>query len=153
MMPLSMARMGEPVRIMKINGKDETKRFLNSLGFVIGDNVTVVSQLGGNMIINVKDTRVAIDKSMANRIMIDLRGEYQVEQLIKRYLDSYDAIGNFAYIDGDEDKIFDLFSEGLEAISSNAEIFATDQFKGFKIKPPASVRVGIKVSGDRSCVW
>ncbi|ARD68054.1 MULTISPECIES: FeoA family protein [Eubacterium] len=70
-MPLSMARMGEPVRIMKINGKDETKRFLNSLGFVIGDNVTVVSQLGGNMIINVKDTRVAIDKSMANRIMIN----------------------------------------------------------------------------------
>ena len=56
---------------MKINGKDETKRFLNSLGFVIGDNVTVVSQLGGNMIINVKDTRVAIDKSMANRIMIN----------------------------------------------------------------------------------
>lgn len=71
MMPLSMARMGEPVRIMKINGKDETKRFLNSLGFVIGDNITVVSQLGGNMIINVKDTRVAIDKSMANRIMIN----------------------------------------------------------------------------------
>lgn len=71
MMPLSMARMGEPVRIMKINGKGETKRFLNSLGFVIGDNVTVVSQLGGNMIINVKDTRVAIDKSMANRIMIN----------------------------------------------------------------------------------
>lgn len=71
MMPLSMARMGEPVRIMKINGKDETKRFLNSLGFVIGDNVTVISQLGGNMIINVKDTRVAIDKSMANRIMIN----------------------------------------------------------------------------------
>ncbi|WP_347707809.1 FeoA family protein [Eubacterium sp. 1001713B170207_170306_E7] len=70
-MPLSMARMGEPVRIMKINGKEETKRFLNSLGFVIGDNVTVVSQLGGNMIINVKDTRVAIDKSMANRIMIN----------------------------------------------------------------------------------
>ncbi|SDP05332.1 ferrous iron transport protein A [Eubacterium maltosivorans] len=71
MMPLSMARMGEPVRIMKINGKDETKRFLNSLGFVIGDSVTVVSQLGGNMIINVKDTRVAIDKSMATRIMIN----------------------------------------------------------------------------------
>ncbi|WP_074617169.1 FeoA family protein [Eubacterium maltosivorans] len=70
-MPLSMARMGEPVRIMKINGKDETKRFLNSLGFVIGDSVTVVSQLGGNMIINVKDTRVAIDKSMATRIMIN----------------------------------------------------------------------------------
>lgn len=78
----------------------------------------------------------------------DLRGEYRVEQLVKKYLDSYDAVGNFAYIDGDEDKIFDLFSEGLETISSNAEIFATDQFKGFKIKPPASVRVGIKVSGD-----
>lgn len=71
MMPLSMARMGEPVKVMKISGKDETKRFLNSLGFVIGDHVTVVSQLGGNMIINVKDTRVAIDKSMANRIMIN----------------------------------------------------------------------------------
>ena len=78
----------------------------------------------------------------------DLRGEYQIEQLIKKYLDSYDAVGNFAYIDGDEDKIFDLFSEGLETISSKAEIFATDQFKGFKIKPPATVRVGIRVSGD-----
>lgn len=78
----------------------------------------------------------------------DLRGEYQIEQLIKKYLDSYDAVGNFAYIDGDEDKIFDLFSEGLETISSKAEIFATDQFKGFKIKPPATVRVGIGVSGD-----
>lgn len=78
----------------------------------------------------------------------DLHGEYQVEQLVKKYLDSYDAVGNFAYIDGDEDKIFDLFSEGLEAIASRAEIFATDQFKSFKIKPPASVRVGIRVSGD-----
>lgn len=70
-MPLSMAPMGHPVRIARINGKDETKRFLNSLGFITGNAVTIVSELGGNMIINVKDTRVAIDKAMANRIIIN----------------------------------------------------------------------------------
>ncbi len=69
-MPLSMTKLGEPNSIKKINGKDEVKRFLESLGFTVGTYVTVVSQLGGNMIVSVKDTRVAIDKSMANRIIV-----------------------------------------------------------------------------------
>ena len=69
-MPLSVARSGDQNVIHEIHGKDETKRFLESLGFVVGGNVTVVSEMGGNMIVNVKDTRIAISKSMANRIMV-----------------------------------------------------------------------------------
>lgn len=69
-MPLTMMKTGEICTIKKINGKDETKKFLESLGFVVGSNVTVVSELGGNVILNVKDSRVAIDKGMANRIMV-----------------------------------------------------------------------------------
>ncbi len=69
-MPLSMTKLGEPNSIKKINGKDEVKRFLESLGFTVGTYVTVISQLGGNVIVSVKDTRVAIDKSMANRIIV-----------------------------------------------------------------------------------
>lgn len=69
-MPLSMINLGESNSIKKINGKDEVKRFLESLGFTVGANVTVISKLGGNIIVSVKDTRVAIDKTMANRIMI-----------------------------------------------------------------------------------
>ena len=71
MMPLSMAPEGEIMRVNKIRGKDETRRFLESLGFVQGSNVTVVSQISGNIIVNVKDVRVAINKLMANRIMVD----------------------------------------------------------------------------------
>ena len=70
MMPLSMAQAGKEVTIKRITGKDDTKRFLESLGFVIGGTVTVVSEMAGNMIVNVKDTRIAISKSMANRIMV-----------------------------------------------------------------------------------
>ncbi len=69
-MPLTMASQGEVNSIKSIRGKDETKRFLESLGFVIGGNVTVISEMGGNMIVNVKEARVAIDKAMASRIMI-----------------------------------------------------------------------------------
>ena len=69
-MPLSMANIGEINQVKKINGKDETKRFLENLGFTVGTDVTVVSELLGNMIVNIKDTRVAIDKTMANRIMV-----------------------------------------------------------------------------------
>lgn len=69
-MPLSMARSGLTQVVKEIHGKDETKRFLNSLGFVEGGAVTVVTELGGNLIVNVKDTRVAISKGMANRIMV-----------------------------------------------------------------------------------
>lgn len=70
MMPLTFAKTGEANAIKKISGKDETRRFLESLGFVVGEKVTVVSELGGNMILNVKNTRVALDKTMAGRIMI-----------------------------------------------------------------------------------
>ena len=58
------------VSIKAIKGKDESKRFLESLGFVVGGSVTVISELNGNLIVNVKDTRVAISRSMANRIMV-----------------------------------------------------------------------------------
>ena len=69
-MPLSMVNIGETKNIVKITGKDETRRFLENLGFVEGTEVTVVSAISGNMIVNVKDARVAIDRSMANRIMV-----------------------------------------------------------------------------------
>ena len=70
MLPLSMASQGEPVIIKKIGGKQETKKFLETLGFVVGGTVTVVSEINGNMIVNVKDSRVAIAKDMANKIMV-----------------------------------------------------------------------------------
>lgn len=69
-MPLTMAKAGEPNVIKKVGGKEETKRFLENLGFVTGGLVTVVSEIGGNMIVNVKDSRVAIGKDMANKIMV-----------------------------------------------------------------------------------
>lgn len=69
-MPLILANKGNEMNIKKITGNDETKRFLNSLGFVAGESVTIVSELGGNLIINVKDSRVALDKGMASRIIV-----------------------------------------------------------------------------------
>ncbi len=69
-MPLSMAQAGVANVIKKVGGKDEVKRFLESLGFVTGGMVTVVSEMGGNMIVNVKESRVAINKDMANKIMV-----------------------------------------------------------------------------------
>ena len=68
-MPLTFAPAGKKAFICKIKGKD-VRHFLGSLGFVEGENVTVVSEMGGNMIVNVKDTRIAISKAMAGRIMI-----------------------------------------------------------------------------------
>ena len=70
MMPLSMAKPGETVTIRKITGKDEVRQHLAELGFVVDSDVTVVSEIGGNLILQVKDSRVALDKTMANRIMI-----------------------------------------------------------------------------------
>ena len=69
-MPLTMVPTGEPNVIKKIGGKEETRRFLENLGFVTGGMVTVVSEIGGNMIVNVKDSRVAIGKDMANKILV-----------------------------------------------------------------------------------
>ena len=70
MMPLTMARPGETVTIRKITGKDEIRQHLAELGFVVDSDVTVVSEIAGNLILQVKDIRVALDKTMANRIMI-----------------------------------------------------------------------------------
>ena len=70
MMPLTMATPGEPSVSRKIGGKEETRLFLEKLGFVTGGEVTVISETGGNMIVNIKDSRVAIGKDMANKIMI-----------------------------------------------------------------------------------
>mgnify|MGYP001096451863 CR=1 FL=1 len=70
MMPLTMAKAGETVTIRKITGKDEIRLHLAELGFVVDSTVTVVSEIAGNLILRVKDSRVALDKTMANRIMI-----------------------------------------------------------------------------------
>ena len=70
MMPLTMAKVVEPNTIKRIGGREETKKFLDNLGFVAGGVVTVVSEISGNMILNVKDSRVALGKDMANKIMI-----------------------------------------------------------------------------------
>lgn len=69
-MPITMAKIGEPNIIKKVGGKSETRKFLENLGFVTGGQVTVVSQLSGNMIVNVKESRVAINRDMANKIII-----------------------------------------------------------------------------------
>ncbi len=70
MMPLTMARSGETVTIRKISGKDEVRQHLAELGFVVDSDVTVVSEIAGNLIVQVKDSRIALDKTMANRIMV-----------------------------------------------------------------------------------
>mgnify|MGYP004505732575 FL=1 len=69
-MSLILSQVGDDVKIKKITGNTETKKFLNSLGFVIGEGITIVSDLGGNLIVNIKGTRIALDKSMASRIMV-----------------------------------------------------------------------------------
>ena len=70
MMPLTMAKVGETVTIREITGKDEVRQHLAELGFVVDSDVTVVSEIGGNLIVQVKDSRIALDKTMANRIMV-----------------------------------------------------------------------------------
>lgn len=70
MMPLLFAEDGEANIIRSIGGSDEIRRHLNHLGFVVGGQVTVVSRMGKNVIVNVKETRVAIDERMASKIMI-----------------------------------------------------------------------------------
>lgn len=69
-MPLILAAKGSVMNIRKISGNDETKRFLNSLGFVVGETVKIISEIGGNIIINIKDSRIALDKGMASRIIV-----------------------------------------------------------------------------------
>ena len=69
-MPLTMAREGEVTSIKRVGGKEEVRRHLENMGFVPGTDVTVVTVNNGNVIVNVKDARVAISKEMANKIMI-----------------------------------------------------------------------------------
>ena len=69
-MPLTMVEKGKPIVIVRIGGKEETRRFLENLGFVTGSMVTVISETNGNMIVNVKEARVAIGRDMANKIMV-----------------------------------------------------------------------------------
>lgn len=70
MMPLALANVGEDNIIKKIGGKPEVKKHLENLGFVVGGNVRIISTLGGNVIVNVKEARVAISEEMARKIMI-----------------------------------------------------------------------------------
>lgn len=69
-MPLSFMKAGEKSTVKRITGQDDTKKFLESLGFICGATVTVISEISGNMILNVKDSRIALDKNMASRIMV-----------------------------------------------------------------------------------
>ena len=72
MVPLTMVRAGETGTIRRITGKDELRQHLAELGFVVDGAVTVVSELGGNQILQVKDSRVALDRTLAGRMMIEL---------------------------------------------------------------------------------
>lgn len=67
---LSMANIGEVNTIKRIGGNDKTKTFLEGLGFVTGGNVVVVSNISGNIIVKIKESRVALNREMANKIMI-----------------------------------------------------------------------------------
>ncbi len=69
MLPLPTAQEGEIIEIRKITGNDSTRLHLAELGFTVGSRITVVSRLGGNMILQVRDARIALDESMARRIM------------------------------------------------------------------------------------
>ena len=69
-MPLTMAPVGETFEIVKITGKDDVRQHLAELGFVIGATVKVVNSVAGNLIIQIKESRVALDKAMAGRIII-----------------------------------------------------------------------------------
>lgn len=70
MMPLCLAQVGEENVIQKIGGSPETKKHLENLGFVVGGNVTIINTLGGSVIVNVKEARVAISEEMARKIMV-----------------------------------------------------------------------------------
>lgn len=69
-MPLTMVEPGKESTIVKVGGRDETRKFLENLGFVAGAVVTVVASMGGNVIVNIKESRVAISKEMAIKILV-----------------------------------------------------------------------------------
>lgn len=69
-MPLTMAKPGDTLIIRKITGKDEVRQHLAELGFVVGESITVVNVLGGNLILQVKESRIALDQTLARRILV-----------------------------------------------------------------------------------
>ena len=69
-MPLSLLKSGESAIIKRITGKDEIRKFLASIGFVEGEEVTVISEIAGDMILNIKNTRIALSRSMASRVIV-----------------------------------------------------------------------------------
>ncbi len=69
-MPLTLAAPGEVNTIKKVGGKPEMRKFLESLGFVAGGQVTIINRTGGNLIVNIKESRVAVSEEMATKIMI-----------------------------------------------------------------------------------
>lgn len=69
-MPLTMANTGEPLTIKKVGGKEETRKFLENLGFVAGGAVTLISDIKGSVIVKVKDSRIAIGRDMAMKVMV-----------------------------------------------------------------------------------
>ena len=70
MMPLTMAKAGERNSIKKLGGKAEIRQHLENLGFIVGTPIIVIAEIGGNVIVNVKESRVAISREMASKIMI-----------------------------------------------------------------------------------
>ena len=70
MLPLAMAQPGDVCTVKRIGGKDEVRRFLETLGFVVGSEITVISVNNGNMILMVKGSRLAISREMASKIMV-----------------------------------------------------------------------------------
>ncbi len=70
MMPLTLAAPGERQTILRVGGKQEVRKHLETLGFVAGGDVTIISEIGGNVIVNVKDARIAISREMAQKIMV-----------------------------------------------------------------------------------
>ena len=71
MLPLSLATMGRNIKLSESNGRDEQKLHLNNLGFVEGETVQIANELEGNLIIAVKDSRIALSKEMSNRIVVE----------------------------------------------------------------------------------
>lgn len=69
-MPLTMAKPGETVTIRKITGKDDVRQHLAELGFVVDGTVTVISEIAGNLILQVKESRIALDRSLAGRVLV-----------------------------------------------------------------------------------
>ena len=70
MMPLTRAKAGAPVRIKRVGERQDTRNFLENLGFITGGVVTVVSEISGNLILNVRDSRIALGKDMARKIIV-----------------------------------------------------------------------------------